>query len=426
MPSSRRKALAAIVERCLATSPEDRFPSAAELKAHLDAVVAGDPLPLPRRRRAAWRRRQPVAAVAIVVAVLAAAGVYLAQPPADPQARSVQPAREDPLPADNLLLQAEQMVARLEANVVKSDLPATRSAAASLVEALDREQLLSTTPTGLMLLARYTQFLNTAFGAEGRDESDALLARRVESPETLLAVDPTAGAMLLLETMFLPLSRNQPDAALAVSAVLEEHGILQMGGEPVGRWAMLTSEALLRSGQLDEAFATLAKVVDRPGELPARWRMGLLADQAMIREQQGREEDAIAILWPHLKAQLPESRDEAHFAYKMHLQAGRCFLKLRQPEQAMPLLQHAVALMGPWPDAVPRDAAVVAYLHLGEAQEGVGDPGAAAASYRAALANLRQLAGTGDLPEAMLTELGPELQERIDRLEPGMSDLVVE
>jgi hypothetical protein len=195
--TSQRKALAAIVERCLATSPE--------LKAHLDAVVAGDPLPLPRRRRTAWRRRQPVAAVAIVVAVLVAAGVYLAQPPADPQARSVQPARGNALPADNLLLQAEQMVARLEANIGMSDLPATRTAAASLVEALDREQLLSTTPAGLMLLARYTQFLNTAFRAEGRDASDLLLAQRVESPETLLAVDPTAGAMLLLETMFLPL-----------------------------------------------------------------------------------------------------------------------------------------------------------------------------------------------------------------------------
>ena len=100
-PSQRRPGLPADLDalclRCLEKSPDDRYASAAELAAALDAFLAGGRAPLPQRRRArgwGWLLAAGCAAGLIALAARPAA----APAPAPPPAPVGPPPRVDPTP----------------------------------------------------------------------------------------------------------------------------------------------------------------------------------------------------------------------------------------------------------------------------------------------------------------------------------------
>jgi hypothetical protein len=71
---------------------------------------------------------------------------------------------------------------------------AVRADAETLLASLREQQLLTTTPEGLLLVARFSEMLMAVFFAEGQAEAQALLAPLMADPESLSAVDPAAAA----------------------------------------------------------------------------------------------------------------------------------------------------------------------------------------------------------------------------------------
>ena len=109
VPATQRTALAAIVQRCVARQPADRFQTAPELQQHIDALRSGQPLPLVSRVQRPRRVHIDAAAVVLIVAAAAAAVPLsrLAQvpglPPADPTATASTPPVGPAAIADSLL-----------------------------------------------------------------------------------------------------------------------------------------------------------------------------------------------------------------------------------------------------------------------------------------------------------------------------------
>lgn len=91
----QQAAFAAVVERCVATNPADRFQTVAELKAQVESLLAGQ-LPLievARKRRRGWGWKAAVAAALVAVAAGVAA---LIQPVPSSASSRVVPAPAEP------------------------------------------------------------------------------------------------------------------------------------------------------------------------------------------------------------------------------------------------------------------------------------------------------------------------------------------
>ena len=94
----------------------------------------------------------------------------------------------------DLLVRARLMTYRLAPDVASDTPMAVRADAETLLASLREQQLLTTTPEGLLLVARFSEMLMAVFFAEGQAEAQALLAPLMADPEPLVAVDPAAAA----------------------------------------------------------------------------------------------------------------------------------------------------------------------------------------------------------------------------------------
>ena len=94
----------------------------------------------------------------------------------------------------DLLVRARLMTYRLAPDVASDTPMAVRADAETLLASLRDQQLLTTTPEGLLLVARFSEMLMAVFFAEGQAEAQALLAPLMADPESLFAVDPAAAA----------------------------------------------------------------------------------------------------------------------------------------------------------------------------------------------------------------------------------------
>lgn len=94
----------------------------------------------------------------------------------------------------DLLVRARLMTYRLAPDVASDSPMAVRADAETLLASLREQQLLTTTPEGLLLVARFSEMLMAVFFAEGQAEAEALLAPLMADPESLSAVDPAAAA----------------------------------------------------------------------------------------------------------------------------------------------------------------------------------------------------------------------------------------
>ena len=94
----------------------------------------------------------------------------------------------------DLLVRARLMTYRLAPDVASDTPMAVRADAETLLASLRDQQLLTTTPEGLLLVARFSEMLTAVFFAEGQAEAKALLAPLMADPESLSAVDPAAAA----------------------------------------------------------------------------------------------------------------------------------------------------------------------------------------------------------------------------------------
>ena len=94
----------------------------------------------------------------------------------------------------DLFVRARLMTYRLAPDVASDTPMAVRADAEILLAALREQQLLTTTPEGLLLLARFCEMLRALFFAEGRAEAQALLGPLMADPAALFAVDPAAAA----------------------------------------------------------------------------------------------------------------------------------------------------------------------------------------------------------------------------------------
>jgi serine/threonine protein kinase len=505
VPLSQRQAIAAVIERCVEETPDERLQSAAKLKQHLDSVTAGLPVELPPAPAARRRRLKQLAALAVVagclVAVLATTTVDWgnARAPASEQPRAAprnnavaraarlfdiisqratdpgftNPAADDSgsreawlqnvsdelarMPdairldtarwlldlcvdaeyfeiagriarhlegylgssQEDLLLRGELLDIQLTQDVTGREAQAAKEKGAALVQQMEQAGLLTTTPQGLMVLARYTHLLLDATTPSEREEAGRLLGPLAREPERILAVDRKAAEQVLLVAMYLQLVSGNPAAVLEISDTFTQGGLAEPNAptDIVARWAKSTTEALLRTGKPQEAVALAQKVLNQHSDLSRGRRNELLLFIASVHEGENRVEEAVDVLTPLITDEQPGKTIDAHWMFMTHMQAGRCHVKLKQFEEGVLLLQRAAEIMNQWPSAVPVDGHVFAWVWLAEANEGRGNRKAAQAAFSTALTNLQDACDTGRLPEEMRAGVGDQLESRIARLE---------
>jgi tetratricopeptide (TPR) repeat protein len=150
--------------------------------------------------------------------------------------------------------------------------------------------------------------------------------------ETLLAAAPPAEARLLLAGLYLDLGRAAEAAEVVAPLVAPEVPVVD------GETLFVAARAALAVGQLERAEELLARSA---AERPVSWAAVLLAD---LRTQQGRHEDAAALLAPVAAALEEVAGNDRALGAQIALHYGRSLMALGRRDEAVAELARAAEL----------------------------------------------------------------------------------
>ena len=342
---------AAVVERCVATNPADRFQTVAELKTQVESLLAGQ-LPLievARKRRRAWGWKAAVAAALVAVA----AGVAAVMQPVPSSASSrVVPAPAEPTAvfSDAGRDTAERIYAAV-IGPVDGELPAFASAAEEDAKhdawiSLLREQLAALPPeerlpVGLSLAERLT------------DEDLGPVAAAVSS-DFMNAFGRVGGdlrlqARMMTRRLYLVKSTDLADVrleAVALVDALRDHDLLETTPEGLTLVAKCAGMMLKSGGPegVDTAKAWLRPLLSDPERLfavdPTAASHVLLADMQL--HLNAREPQA-ALALADVVAQHDQAQLRVRVRYSFLVQEFMALARLDQRDEAFERMRSFLA-----------------------------------------------------------------------------------
>ncbi len=290
-----------IVQKSMARSPEDRYPTPNALAEDLDRWLRMEPIrarPASYRYTARrWTARNPLAAAGIAVAAVVAVafGVTVTH--------MLRLQRQETLRAERALQRAEQAQDFLLQTLSAAD-PETGDPDLSVRDAIDLAA--SSLPAGELTDPELNMRLHWTLGdfhlglsdwdeAVHHYEQAGEQAERhfgARSPESAEGIARLASALLSMEKILTADSLARASLAIRRDNFGVNHKV-------VGRGERLLGEALTKRGELDEAESHIRRAIDifeRTGTLEDLRHVRALSDLAFIRQKQGRLEEALELV----------------------------------------------------------------------------------------------------------------------------------